>query len=118
ERGDLGRRTVGFALVAMLASIVRGVVPIVRVLGAGALAGALVYLVTPLSAGGIEGHPVVFATNLRWLAPFLALGLALLPATPIAGDRWGRMAIAALLVVPLAASLDLGTWSSDPNLDA
>jgi len=118
ELGDLWPATIGLALVGMVAGIVRGAAPVVRVLGGCALAGAAVYLVTPLSAGGVEGQPVVFATNLRWLAPFLVLGLALLPATPIAGDRWGRIAIALLLIVPLAASLDLGAWGSDPNLAA
>jgi hypothetical protein len=116
EFGDLWPATIGLAVVGMVAGIVRGAAPVVRVLGGCALAGAAVYLVTPLTAGGVEGHPVVFATNLRWLAPFLALGLALLPATPIAGDRWGRIAVALLLILPLAASLDLGTWGSDPNL--
>ena len=118
EFGDLWPATLGLAAIGMVAAVVRGAAPVVRVLGGCALAGAAVYLVTPLSAGGVEGHPVVFATNLRWLAPFLALGLALLPATPIAGDRWGRIAVAVLLVVPLAASLDLGAWDSDPNLGA
>jgi hypothetical protein len=118
EFGDLWPATLGLAAVGMVAAITRGAVPVVRVLGGCALAGAAVYLVTPLSAGGVEGHPVVFATNLRWLAPFLALGLALVPGTPIAGHRWGRIGVAVLLIVPLAASLDLGTWGSDPNLAA
>jgi hypothetical protein len=118
EFGDLWPATIGLAAVGMVAAIVRGGAPVVRALGACALAGAAVYLVTPLSAGGVEGHPVVFATNLRWLAPFLALGLALLPATSIAGDRWGRIALAVLLIAPLAASLDLGSWADDPNLAA
>jgi hypothetical protein len=116
EFGDLWPATVGLAAIATAMAIVRGATGIVRALGACALAGALVYLVTPLGAGGVEGHPIVFATNLRWLAPFLALGLALLPATPLAADRWGRIAVALLLIVPLAASLDLSSWDGDPNL--
>src|SRR5262249_4585545 len=49
-----------------------------RALGACALVGMLAYLVTPLSAGGYEGSPVIFPTNLRWVVAFLALGVALL----------------------------------------
>ena len=118
ELGDLWPLTMALALAGMVSTALRGAAPVARALGVCALAGAAAYLVTPLSAGGAEGHPIVFATNLRWLAPFLALGLALLAASPLAADRWGRIAVAVLLATPLAAALDLGTWSSDPNLGA
>jgi len=46
------------------------------------LATALAWLVAPTSASGPEGMPRGFESGLRYLAPALVLGLALLPATP------------------------------------
>jgi hypothetical protein len=44
------------------------------------LAAALAWLVAPTSASGPEGMPRGFESGLRYLAPALVLGLALLPA--------------------------------------
>ncbi len=44
------------------------------------LASALAWLVAPTSASGPEGMPRGFESGLRYLAPALVLGLALLPA--------------------------------------
>ena len=52
-----------------------------RVAGAVGLAAALAWLVAPTSASGPEGMPRGFESGLRYLAPALVLGLALLPAT-------------------------------------
>jgi hypothetical protein len=118
ELGDLWPLTLALALAGTLLALARPRSAVLRLVGAAALAGAVAYVVTPLSAGGPEGHPVTFATNLRWLAPSLALGLALVPAA-VAGRHWGwRLALGALMVAPLAASLDLTRWRSDPNLAA
>jgi hypothetical protein len=46
------------------------------------LAAALAWLIAPTSASGPEGMPRGFESGLRYLAPALILGLALLPATP------------------------------------
>jgi hypothetical protein len=54
----------------------------VRVAGLAGLAAALAWLVAPTSASGPEGIPRGFESGLRYLAPALVLGLALLPATP------------------------------------
>ena len=45
---------------------------------------ALAWLVAPTSASGPDGMPRGFESGLRYLAPALVLGLALLPATPLA----------------------------------
>jgi hypothetical protein len=45
------------------------------------LAAALAWLVAPTSASGPDGMPRGFESGLRYLAPALVLGLALLPAT-------------------------------------
>jgi hypothetical protein len=46
------------------------------------LATALAWLVAPTSASGPDGMPRGFESGLRYLAPALILGLALLPAAP------------------------------------
>ncbi len=51
---------------------------ILRVLAAGALLTAVVYIFTPLTAAGQEGSPTGFFTNTRYLTPGLLLALALL----------------------------------------
>jgi hypothetical protein len=117
ELGDLWPLLVALALAAIIWSIVRPAVAAVRVLGLAALAGVVAYVLTPLSAAGPEGDPVAFPTNLRWLAPFLALALAL---APLAVVRW-RVAAAALAVAFLAigvVNLDVSAWADDPNLAA
>jgi hypothetical protein len=54
------------------------------------LATALAWLVAPTSASGLEGMPRGFESGLRYLAPALVLGLALLPAVePIRGRLVG-----------------------------
>jgi hypothetical protein len=46
------------------------------------LAAALAWLVAPTSASGPDGMPRGFESGLRYLAPALVLGLALLPTAP------------------------------------
>lgn len=52
---------------------------ILRVLAGAALATAVVYVFTPLTAAGQEGTPTGFFTNTRYLVPGLVLAMALLP---------------------------------------
>ncbi len=52
---------------------------ILRVVAVAALATAVVYLFTPLTAAGQEGSPTGFFTNTRYLMPGLVLALVLLP---------------------------------------
>jgi hypothetical protein len=52
---------------------------ILRVVAAAALATAVVYLFTPLTAAGAEGSPTGFFTNTRYLIPGLVLAMVLLP---------------------------------------
>jgi hypothetical protein len=54
---------------------------VLAVAGAVGLASALAWLVAPTSASGPEGMPRGFESGLRYLAPALILGLALLPTT-------------------------------------
>ncbi|HKH65579.1 MAG TPA: hypothetical protein VKA35_08970 [Solirubrobacterales bacterium] len=93
------------------------------VAGAVGLATALAWLVAPTSASGPEGMPRGFESGLRYLAPALLLGLALLPTTPRirawlsfvpdsetklnhtrrGGGRWGVAAGAVALLLAVAA---------------
>ena len=70
--------TVGGGLYALW----RGRDPLLRALGAVAMLTAVAYVFTPLTAGGEEGEPIAFEWNIRYLAPAVALGLAILPLLP------------------------------------
>ncbi|HEX8753443.1 MAG TPA: hypothetical protein VF731_08505 [Solirubrobacterales bacterium] len=52
---------------------------ILRVIAVAAVATAVVYLFTPLTAAGQEGTPTGFFTNTRYLVPGLVLAMAVLP---------------------------------------
>jgi len=60
------------------------ILPIAGLVG---LATALAWLIAPTSASGPDGMPRGFESGLRYLAPALVLGLALLPAAPILRRR-------------------------------
>jgi hypothetical protein len=77
------------AVAAAIFIVVRSRNRILRVVAAAALATALVYIFTPLTAAGQEGSPTGFFTNTRYLIPGLVLALVLLPiARPLrAPDR-------------------------------
>jgi hypothetical protein len=55
---------------------------VLTVAGLTGLAVIAAWLIAPTSASGPEGMPRGFESGLRYLAPALVLGLALLPATP------------------------------------
>lgn len=57
------------------------------VAGLVGLASAVAWLVAPTSASGPEGMPRGFESGLRYLAPALILGLALLPTVPLLRSR-------------------------------
>jgi hypothetical protein len=90
----------GLALLPAVVVVGRRVDGLLRVLAASALVGLTAWILEPASAAGPDGTPTAFASNLRHLAPALALGFALLPAL-LGGRRWGRAP--ALLAVLLAA---------------
>ncbi len=71
----------GAAALAGLVMALRGRTAL-TVAGLVGLAAALAWLVAPTSASGPDGMPRGFESGLRYLAPALVLGLALLPATP------------------------------------
>src|SRR3954454_7194482 len=91
---------VGMLAVAVYA-IWRGAEPVLRMLGVFVIVTAVAYVFTPLTAAGEQGEPISFVWNVRYLAPAVAVGLAILPCLPAARAtarrRWA--ALAALTVV-------------------
>jgi hypothetical protein len=73
--------------------------PALRVAGLTGAALAVAWLVAPTSASGPDGLPRGFESGLRYLAPAIAIGLALLPTAPqlrTDGRRWAVMAALAV----------------------
>jgi hypothetical protein len=92
--GSLWPLVVFGAAAAALVAIFRGRDRIVRWIGAVALFGLLAYLFTPLSAAGLEGEPVGFGINIRYVIPALLAGIVLLPLfRPLdeARRQWGLL---------------------------
>jgi hypothetical protein len=85
---------------------------ILRVIALAALATALVYLVTPLTAAGQEGSPTGFFTNTRYLVPGLVLAMVLVPiARPLrAPDRRAWQTLLFLTVVYAITVLTTPRW--------
>ncbi|MDX6624565.1 MAG: hypothetical protein QOE75_2497 [Solirubrobacterales bacterium] len=82
--------------------------PVLALMGLVGLATALAWLVAPTSASGPEGMPRGFESGLRYLAPALVLGLALLPAAPLIRDRLAKIGLP-LSFVAQRATNDRGT---------
>ena len=100
------------ALAAVVYLAVRSRNVILRVLAVAALATAVVYVFTPLTAAGKEGSPTSFFTNTRYLVPGLILALTLLPiARPLrSSDRRARRTLFFLTVVFAVTVLTAPHW--------
>jgi hypothetical protein len=85
---------------------------ILRVAAVAALATAVVYVFTPLTAAGQEGSPTGFFTNTRYLAPGLVLAMVLLPiARPLrAPDRRAWLTLLFLTGVYAITVLSTPRW--------
>jgi hypothetical protein len=104
--GPLWPLLLALAGAGMVAALLRGRTPTVRMFGAVAVAAAIGYVFTPLTASGPDGHPEGFAINLRYLAPALALGMALLPLDRALDERRRQVGVFAVLAL-LTASIAL-----------
>ena len=95
-----------------LYTLARGGEPILRVLAAVTGVTAIAYLFTPLTAAGVEGQPIAFTWNLRYLAPALAVGFAVVPCLPpLRATPGRRMAVGAGLAVLVVFALgSLRQW--------
>jgi hypothetical protein len=85
---------------------------ILRVIAVGALATAIVYVFTPLTAAGQEGSPTGFFTNTRYLVPGLVLAMAMLPiARPLrAPDKRARQTLMVLTAIYAVTVLTTPRW--------
>lgn len=88
---------------------------ILRVIAVAALATAVVYIFTPLTAAGQEGTPTGFFTNTRYLMPGLVLAMVLLPlARPLrAPDSRAWQTLLFLLGVYAFTVLTTPRWFTD-----
>jgi len=77
------------ALAGLLLSLSRRSSPALRLAGLVGLAATLAWLIAPTSASGPAGMPRGFESGLRYLAPAIVLGLAVLPATLLPWVAWG-----------------------------
>ncbi|MFN8216092.1 MAG: hypothetical protein U0R71_05795 [Solirubrobacterales bacterium] len=102
-------------IVAVAAAVfiaVRSRNKILRVIAVAALATAVVYVFTPLTAAGQEGSPTGFFTNTRYLTPGLVLAITLLPiARPLrAPDRRAWQTLLFLTIVYWITVLTTPRW--------
>ena len=74
---------------------------------------AVAYVFTPLTAAGEQGQPIAFTWNVRYLAPAIAVGLAILPCLPAARATARRRAVvlAALSIVLAFTVGSLVQWN-------
>jgi hypothetical protein len=90
------------AAAAALVAVFRGRDQILRWTGGIALFGIVAYLFTPLSAAGVEGEPVGFGINIRYVVPALLAGIVLLPLFHSLDSRkrqWGLLGALVLVFV-------------------
>lgn len=92
------------AAVGCVLGLVRPGTARVRAIAAATVVGVVVYLLTPTTAGGPEGAPVLFASNLRYLMGTLAVGAALVACTTIVDGRGRERATAAVLAGSMLAT--------------
>jgi len=101
--GTLWPLTLAGMIAVAVFAIWRGREPILRALGAFVIVTAIAYVFTPLTAAGAQGHPISFVWNVRYLAPAVAMGLAILPCLPaLRATPRRRAAVLAALTVLLA----------------
>jgi hypothetical protein len=77
--------------------------PVIRIVALAGAAALIAHVFNPVSASGPEGGPDGFASNLRYAAPGIAIGLILLP---LCETRWMARRVfvpAYALLIPIAA---------------
>jgi len=90
--------------------------PLIRIVALAGLAILVAHVFNPISASGPAGGPYGFASNLRYAAPGLAIGLVLLP---LCETRWmaRRVVLPAYGGLLLAGAIASSEWAQ-PNLAA
>ncbi len=98
---------VGVVAITAAALLGQGV-RMIRLLAIVAGFAALAYVFTPLTASGVQGQPIGFVWNLRYLAPSIAIAFAVLPCLPFvrADPRrrtWTMLGLFVLAAVTIAS---------------
>ena len=102
--GELWPLVLVLGTVSAFALLFRERAAVLRILGFAAIAAAIAYPFTPLTASGFEDEPLGFASNLRYLGPVLALALALLPVVAReAGARLQQVVLGLLVAAFIGA---------------
>jgi hypothetical protein len=99
--GSLWPLVIAAAIVGALLALLRGHDKILRWAGGVALFGLIAYVFTPLSAAGIDGAPVGFSINIRYVIPPLLLGVVLLPLAIRRLDGWRQWTLLSCLLLVL-----------------
>ncbi len=86
--------------------------PILRVAASVGLAAVLAWLIAPTSASGPDGVPRGFESGLRYLAPALILGLALLSVAPPLRDRLAQVGARLTFVRHNPTKVKRARWGS------
>lgn len=102
--GELWPATMMAMLGGAVFAVWRGGDPVLRMLGATVLFTAFAYLFTPLTAAGEEGEPIAFVWNVRYIAPAVAIALAMGPCLPAARSTQRRRLIVTVALGVLLAS--------------
>jgi hypothetical protein len=103
--GPLWPVVIGLVLGGVIFVVWKAETPTVRMLGVVAGFAAVAYLFTPLTAAGDTNAPTGFERNVRYFAPALVLGIAILPLVPaLRKGKWPKLLLG-LLGVLLAESL-------------
>ena len=87
------------AVAAAVWAVFRGRDAMLRWIGGVALFGLLAYLLTPLSAAGVDGEPVGFGINIRYVIPALLAGIVLVPLPRLFDPKPRQYGLMALLVL-------------------
>jgi hypothetical protein len=82
---------------------------LIRILALAGVATLVAHVFNPVSASGPEGGPYGFASNLRYAAPGLAIGLILLP---LCETRWTarRILVPAYALLAIVAAIASTEW--------
>jgi hypothetical protein len=102
--GSLWPLVILAAIAGGLLALLRGRDKILRWAGGVALFGLVAYVFTPLSAAGVDGAPVGFSINIRYVIPPLLLGLTLLPVALRRLDGWRQWTLLGTLLLVLVAT--------------
>lgn len=102
--GSLWPLVILAAVAGGLLALLGGRDKIVRWAGAVALFGLIAYVFTPLSAAGIDGAPVGFSINIRYVIPPLLLGVVLLPLAIRRLDGWRQWTLLGALLLVLVVT--------------